>query len=167
MVLLLYPSVTALIDAQNAINNYLKMYTNATQALLTTRNNLVMQVSGFVFLYLFLGILLYLQPTQQDNPNSQWNQPTVDVKQSPNQIVETKIKTMNVRMAQTIQYISYVISIAIFFSGLFVDRNFLIGYNFGTTTHINNLILWFIGLIIPLIISAWMEIKKRRYKKTS
>jgi hypothetical protein len=62
--LLLYPSVTNLIDLQNTISKS----SSILGAIIKMRDNLVMQVLGYILLYLFLGTLLYYhkeQPIQQ------------------------------------------------------------------------------------------------------
>ena len=62
-VFFLYPSVTTLFDVLDAIGNAPAIPTTV----LETRDRAIMQVLGFVSLYVFLGALLYTynMPTQQ------------------------------------------------------------------------------------------------------
>jgi len=53
-VLVLYPSITALIDAQNAISRA----GSISAGLLGVINNLIMQVAGLIILYVFLYLFL-------------------------------------------------------------------------------------------------------------
>jgi sterol desaturase/sphingolipid hydroxylase (fatty acid hydroxylase superfamily) len=81
-VLVLYPSITALIDAQNVVNEYSRYI---PEQYLAVRDKAVMQVLGFVFLYLFLGAMLYYhkeQPIQQGKMNSPENQPMPQVRKT-------------------------------------------------------------------------------------
>jgi sterol desaturase/sphingolipid hydroxylase (fatty acid hydroxylase superfamily) len=77
-VLVLYPSISALIDAQNAISEL----RHIPSELLDVRNNAIMQVVGLIFLYVFLYFFLnsYLgkQATQQIKPSAD-NTPTQQV----------------------------------------------------------------------------------------
>jgi len=78
MVFLLYPSVTSLIDIQKAIGEASRYgYGDVDLALISSRDNLVLQIVGFVFLYIVLAfgfnfIRFEQQQTltepQQDNP---------------------------------------------------------------------------------------------------
>jgi len=66
-------------------------------------------------------------------------------------IIEVKIDDKYVRKLVTIQYLLAGITLVVFFSVFLVsglDR-----------------VLWLIGLIVPITVSAWMEIKVRRFKK--
>lgn len=77
-VLVLYPSITALIDAQTAIGRS----GSVPAELLKIRDNAIMQMIGlillYVFLYFFLNSYLGKQTIQQVKPSAD-NQPTQQV----------------------------------------------------------------------------------------
>jgi len=75
--LFLYPSVTMLLDVLEAIGNAPAIST----AVLETRDRAIMQVLGFVSLYVFLGALLYYYklPIQQQGIGNYENQPQPNV----------------------------------------------------------------------------------------
>ena len=54
-VFFLYPSVTTLLDVLNTIGNAPAI----SSAVLETRDRAIMQVTGFVSLYVFLGVMLH------------------------------------------------------------------------------------------------------------
>ena len=68
----LYPSITTLLDVLNAIGNASAI----SSAVLETRDRAIMQVIGFVSLYVFLGVLLYYFkfPNQQQKIDNYENQ---------------------------------------------------------------------------------------------
>jgi hypothetical protein len=76
-VLVLYPSMSALVDAQNVLDTeglggWINGVPYFDEALESARNKLIMQNLGFISLFSFLGILLYYfekQPTQQRETN--------------------------------------------------------------------------------------------------
>jgi heme/copper-type cytochrome/quinol oxidase subunit 3 len=106
MVLVLYPSITSLIDTQNVISesNYI------TPALLAVRDKAVMQVAGFVFLFVFLGALLSQHGKQPSHPStsavSQETEPTMQAQQSP---------ASNEKRSNILFILSGIIFIAVFF----------------------------------------------------
>jgi hypothetical protein len=93
MVLVLYPSVTALMDAENALREYdgLTVYqisfSDVYPQLVALRNNLIMQNLGFVFLFLIIGTLIYSRGKETNQQNisavSQENKPTMQAQQPP------------------------------------------------------------------------------------
>jgi hypothetical protein len=72
-VLFLYPPVTTLLDVLEAIGNAPAI----SSAVLETRDRAIMQVLGFVSLYVFLGALLYSykKPFQQQRIDNSEHQP--------------------------------------------------------------------------------------------
>jgi len=84
MVLVLYSPVTALIDLQNVMDDYYSI----SSALLKARDDAILQILGFVFLYIFLGAVLYyydLPSNQQYKPTrsiDNGNQPTQQARQT-------------------------------------------------------------------------------------
>jgi hypothetical protein len=80
MALVLYPSITSLIDAQNAINEL----SYISGELLALRDKAVMQVAGFVLLFVFLGALLNQYEKQQSvSALPQENKPYMQAQQPP------------------------------------------------------------------------------------
>jgi len=84
MVLVLYSPVTALIDIQNVMDDYYSIPSAALKA----RDNAILQILGFVFLYIFLGAVLYyydLPSNKQYKPTrsiDNGNQPTQQARQT-------------------------------------------------------------------------------------
>lgn len=82
MPLVLTPSVIALIDSQNALSEYdglSSSYLSSSelyQSFVAVRDNLIMQILGFILLYLFLGLgLYYYKPTNSQTESAQPNEP--------------------------------------------------------------------------------------------
>lgn len=83
MVLVLYPSTTALVDLQNAMSEYDGLsasqlsHNDVYKELVATRNNLILQNLGFIFLYLFLGLgLYYYKPAHSQTQQTRQSQHT-------------------------------------------------------------------------------------------
>lgn len=95
MALVLYPLITALIDAQDVINQYRHA---VPQELLDARNKLAMQVAGFIFLYLFLLVVLYYlneQPNQQQHTPALSDEEITDLMKDLDETLdEAKFKPM-------------------------------------------------------------------------
>lgn len=72
-VLFLYPSITILLDVLETIGNAPAI----SSAVLETRDRAIMQVLGFISLYMFLGALLYSydNPIQQQRIDDYADQP--------------------------------------------------------------------------------------------
>lgn len=106
MALVLYPSITSLIDAQNVISEYSRI----PEELLAVRDKAVMQVAGFVFLFVFLGALLSQHGKQPSHPSvsavSQENKPTMQAQQPP---------SSNEKRSNRLFILSGIIFIAVFF----------------------------------------------------
>ena len=93
MVFVIYPSVDALIQAQNAIETLNAFYywsngvgVEYNDSLDYPRNLVVLQIGGLVLLYLFLGVLLYSNRSQLNKPVTEnFKQ---EVKSSPDWVEE-------------------------------------------------------------------------------
>lgn len=88
-VLVLYPSITALIDAQNVLSEYSSYI---PEQYLAVRDKAVMQVLGFVFLFVFLGLFLNHYFGKQQSPSPQIN-PIIPV-ETVNQPTQPQVKQL-------------------------------------------------------------------------
>ena len=78
MVLFLYPTVTTLLDVLDVISQAPAI----PQSALVMRDRAIMQVLGFISLYMFLGAMLYSygqQPTNQNVGNTHVNKHATDI----------------------------------------------------------------------------------------
>ena len=110
MLFILYPSVTSLIDIQKFINESRSI----PSTLLKTRDNLILQIMGFVFLYIVLAFEFnFIKITGQEDSfiNRREDKPKST---EPQQIVEPKPRKTVKPLTKRTQNIIAVLSASVF-----------------------------------------------------
>ena len=90
MIFVLYPSVTSLIDIQKSISDSRYLSSEALKELVKARDNLILQIMGFVFLYIVLAFgFNFIKFTEQQN-TSMSIEPQESKPTKSQQIIEPK-----------------------------------------------------------------------------